>query len=309
MSTEDNTEEELIPVEELPQETGEEEHLEDEDLEEVEERRLGASDEDEETEDEKKERRRVENRERRKRQKEARDRNQVELTFLRNRNEELERRQSAIEARVGQTEMSSIDSRISEIQRNISLADDVMQKSLEQQKGNEFVEAQKIRDGLRDDLAKLTGYKDQLSQTSTKQPESQKQAPVDPILVQHAQKWMQDHPWWNPQAGDEDSLIVSAIDNSLVNEHYDPKSSEYWDELSRRVEERLPHRFKETPSKPRGGPRLSSGKSSSRATKPNEIYISPERRKAMEEAGVWDDPKLRQRYLKQYQAYDREHAS
>ena len=42
-----------------------------------------------------------------------------------------------------------------------------------------------------------------------------------------------------------------------------------------------------------------------RPLKPNEVYISPERKEAMIEAGVWDDPETRQRYLKQYADYDR----
>jgi hypothetical protein len=32
--------------------------------------------------------------------------------------------------------------------------------------------------------------------------------------------------------------------------------------------------------------------------------VTPERKQAMIEAGVWDDPVLRQRYLKAYQDYD-----
>ena len=34
------------------------------------------------------------------------------------------------------------------------------------------------------------------------------------------------------------------------------------------------------------------------------IYVSPERRRAMTEAGVWDDPALRTKYLKAYQDHD-----
>jgi hypothetical protein len=40
--------------------------------------------------------------------------------------------------------------------------------------------------------------------------------------------------------------------------------------------------------------------------KANEVYIDPERKKAMQEAGVWDDPKLRQQMLKRYHQFDRD---
>jgi hypothetical protein len=39
------------------------------------------------------------------------------------------------------------------------------------------------------------------------------------------------------------------------------------------------------------------------------VYISPERKDAMQEAGVWDDPVLRNKYLKAYSDYDREQKS
>ena len=39
-----------------------------------------------------------------------------------------------------------------------------------------------------------------------------------------------------------------------------------------------------------------------------EVYVTPERRQAMIEAGVWDDPVRRTQMLKAYQAYDRNSA-
>lgn len=40
-----------------------------------------------------------------------------------------------------------------------------------------------------------------------------------------------------------------------------------------------------------------------------EIYISKDRRDAMIQAGVWDDPVLRMKYVKQYQQWDKENAA
>lgn len=40
----------------------------------------------------------------------------------------------------------------------------------------------------------------------------------------------------------------------------------------------------------------------------HEVYVSSERRQAMVEAGVWDDPTRRAKYLKAYQQYDKEKA-
>lgn len=308
--SEEREEEQLIPVEEgtEPDELPEED-LEDEDEDvDSEEGRLGASEEDDE--DEKRERRREERKERNRRRKEARDRNQRELNFLRTRNEELERRQSEIEARVGQNEVANIDSRINQAKRNLATANEVMQKALEQGKHADFIEAQNLRDKVRDDLGKLTNYKDYYTRQS-RQPAPRQE--VDPQLMNYAQNWATKNSWWNPNGQDEDSLIVSAIDNSLAQEAYDPRTSEYWDELQRRVEERLPHRFEsEKPQRKKSpqskGPQFRTN-GRERPLKKNEIFISAERKEAMQEAGVWDDPQLRDKYLKQYQKYDREHRS
>jgi hypothetical protein len=37
------------------------------------------------------------------------------------------------------------------------------------------------------------------------------------------------------------------------------------------------------------------------------VYLSRERIEALKEAGAWDDLELREKYLKRYRDYDREH--
>jgi hypothetical protein len=39
------------------------------------------------------------------------------------------------------------------------------------------------------------------------------------------------------------------------------------------------------------------------------VYISPERKQALIDAGVWDNADLRQRYIKRYAEYDRNNSS
>lgn len=306
MSEEEN--EELIIV-------GDEEETEDvSDEDQEEETRLGASDEEDEPDDKKKSRR-AENRARRQKRREARDRNQRELEFLRHRNEDLERRFSQVEARVGNTEVSAIDARLSQIEGQIETANDVMAKAMEANKSSDFIEAQSIRDTLRDQASRLKYAKEVYTQRQQQAGTQQQEDTPDPRLVGHAQRWMDENDWWDPNGRDTDSLMVSAIDTALSNEGFDPLSKDYWDELTDRVREQLPHRFDEegsssskkstTRSK---GPTFRSG-GQERPLKRNEVYINPERRKAMEDAGVWDDPQLRQKYLRAYANYDREQQS
>ena len=60
---------------------------------------------------------------------------------------------------------------------------------------------------------------------------------------------------------------------------------------------------------PRGGPAVGSGREHAPASTRREVYISPERKAALIEAGVWDDPVLRQKYVQRYAEYDRQNRS
>lgn len=307
-------EEELTPVgegvEEKLSKEEQEEQEEQEQLEagaeEEEEERLGASEEEEEEEPgDKKAKRKVERKTRRERQKSARDRDGREMQFLRSRNETLERRFSELDTRVGQSETVQIDNRINDIKGQIKLADQVISKAVSSQDGEAMVEAQGIRDELRDDLTKLNSAKVYVQQQG-----KQRDLP-DQRLLDHASNWMRDHSWWDPNGADADSRAVSRLDNVLVKEGYDPLTAEYWEELSSRVEEALPERYgngdgrKKKGKKKPSGPTFRTG-GRERPLKKNEVYISPERKDAMIEAGVWEDPVLRQKYLKSYAKYDSE---
>jgi hypothetical protein len=115
--------------------------------------------------------------------------------------------------------------------------------------------------------------------------------------------------WYDPQGRNEESAIVLAIDQGLVRDGYDPASEDYWDELKNRAARRLPERFgksaQKTDREARGGPAVGSGREHAPQSTRKEIHISPERKQALIEAGVWDDPVLRMKYAKRYAEYDR----
>jgi len=82
--------------------------------------------------------------------------------------------------------------------------------------------------------------------------------------------------------------------------------------LRKRTARRLPEKFKNQKTRevkeertPRGGPAVGSGREHAPATTRKEIYLSPERKQALIDAGVWDDPILRMKYAKRYSEYDR----
>lgn len=291
----------------------------DDDGDEDDDRRLGAG---EAEDDEKRESRRQERKTRRQRQKEAKERDQRELRFLRQRNEQVEKQLGDLSKRVQATETASIDGRIAQLDRAIESAEDVYAKAIDAGEGKDAAEAQRIRDSLRDQRNYLNQYKQQgVQQDDT--PE------VDPRLVENVRDWHSRNEWFDFARRDEDSAVAGAIDDMMVRDGFDPTTPEYYDELDRRIKRRLPHLAKgkgggrgnghdvddddagDAGSHQRGGERKPGGPrfrvgGQERPLKSNEVHISRERREAMEEAGVWEDPVLRKKYLKRYAEWDRE---
>ncbi len=285
----------------------------------------GEDDEEDDEDGKSKKRERESRKARRERQRRARERNEVELNFLRSQNEQLERQVREIKGRQDQNEVSSIDQRINAINSQLKVADQVLAKAVENGSGEDVVEATNIRDRLKETLGRLNGAKQEMSRRTE---ESEQEPQVDSRLVYHASRWMKSHNWYDPNGSDRDSRRVAAIDDRLVKEGYDPRSPEYWEELTERVREALPHKFRSdrrngndddddrdedddrgsrgSRRDQRGsGPRFSTG-GRERPLRKNEVYVDPGRKQAMIDAGVWDDPVLRNRYLKTYKKWDQE---
>lgn len=265
------------------------------------------------------ERRRKEKQERKQRRDTAIKRDKVELNFLRKRNEDLERRISAQEQKSQNLEMGNLDQHLAVAQKELNLADQVIAKGVETQSGEDVQKALAYRDQAQKKIAQLERQKHQANVQMQQQ--QQPQTPVDDRVLAHAQEFMDDNPWYDINGGNEESSIVNAIDASLTKEGFDPATDEYWEELTERAARRLPEKFEDfveevgeqeepTPVKKkrvaRGGPAVGSGKEHAPASTRKEVYISPERKQAMMDHGVWDDPVLRQKYVKRYMEWDRE---
>lgn len=253
------------------------------------------------------ERRRVEKKERKERQQKAIGRDKVELNFLRQRNDELERRMVNLETNTHRASLGDIDRQINEAVYEAEQAERIIAKAVEAGNGEDVAKALKYRDQAIAKANQLHHSKQQQEQ------QGQRQAPVlDKAIEHYAQEFMDANSWYDPQGRDEDSAIVLAIDAKLAQEGFDPRTEDYWDELQTRIERRMPEKFeREKPAarKPAGGPAVGSGREHAPASTRKEIYISPERKAAMIEAGVWDDPVLRQRYAKRYAEYDKLHSN
>ncbi len=282
----------------------------------AEDERTARSDDDEPDEEElRRQRRREERQARKEKRNELIARDKTELNFLRKRNDELERRLSAQEQRSFSNDLSQIDDQIAKAKNEAEMADRVIAKAVAAGNGDDVAQALRYRDEAMLRMQQLAYQKQLASQRQVQQPG------IDEMTMQHVKEFVEENPWYDPKGNDEDSAIVLAIDQTLVREGYDSRSEEYWDELRRRASRRLPDRFaaedagddrRAEPApqrKPRGGPAVGSGREHAPASTRKEIYISPERKQALIDAGVWDDPVLRMRYVKRYAQYDRDQKS
>lgn len=250
------------------------------------------------------ERRRAEKQERKQRRDEAIKRDKLELDFLRKRNDDLERRLSAQEQRAFNADLKGLEAEIARAQEEAQMAERVIAKAVEAGNGEDVAQAMRYRDAALQRAQQLYLHKQHTAQTPPKQPDG-----LDDLTLTYAAEFMKENPWYDKYGRDEESAIVIAVDASLSKDGYDPRSEDYWKELRKRVARRLPNRFAkdgQSDRTPRGGPSVGSGREHAPASTRKEIYISPERKQALIEAGVWDDPVLRQKYVKRYAEYDRQ---
>ena len=296
--------EELIPVETPPE--GNDDQDDDEDQEDE---RLAQS-EDDSDEDISTSSNRERRRKRREMQKKARDAAQRELAELRQTVAMLSQRVSqsetqAVTANVN-TAAADVQARYAKAVADMQQAERVIAAATEAGNGDDVVAAMRIRDQAIAEAQQMQAQYQQLEAAR-----QQAAAPqVDPTVVNYAREWMEANPWYDPNGADRDSALTKAIVSELAREGYNPTTRIYWEELTARVAEALGEGVEESPrSQRRRAPPTGNTREHAPVSTKKEIYVTPERKQAMIDAGVWDDPVARNRYLKAYQSYDRENTA
>lgn len=262
--------------------------------------RLAESDEDQ-SEEEEKTSASNKNRKRREVQKAARDRAQRELQLLREQNQLLMERVNSIEGSVRSQTEERLDHRLSEAQREVQTADAIIARAVEAGNGEDVVTAMRLKEEAQNKVLQLAAAKQQAAQPSHQGP--------DPRIASLAREWAAANPWFDASGRTEESAIALAIDRVLPNEGYDPRSVEYYEELTRRLNNRIgnpnpPERTQETTAKRKAPPQGTVSQHAPTSTR-KQVYVTPERKQAMMDAGYWDDVALRNQMLKEYAAYDK----
>jgi hypothetical protein len=298
-------EDDIVAVEPDSEEQAFEETQVDDGDEDDDEARMGTSEDDSDDEIIDKTKRNRDSRvKRRQLQKVAKERAQRELDFLRQQNGELMRRMSAVEGNTLSQNAASIAAHMQQALNEAQQAEMILAKAVEAGNGDDVAQALRIRDDARARAGQLNAYKQRV-ETAAKQAT---QPQVDPRVGGYAQQWLQANPWYDPNGRDEDSAVTKAIDNSMARDGWNPASEEYWHELTRRVANRLNPAEAENAPRNNGrrkAPPTGNSREYAPASTKNEVVVTADRKQAMIDAGVWDDPVARKRYLKAYQEYDR----
>lgn len=290
-------EEELIPVEEPIEADTEADDSDDSGDEDDGDERLAESEDDSEEDIASSKSNRDRRKKRRDMQRRAKEAAERKIQLLERQNAEMLQRLSAVEGYTQDTSAQTLQQRIAAKQREIQQAEMIIAKATEAGNGDDVVAAMRIRDQAKDEAYQLSAAAQQFEQRRQQATQPQ----VDPNVVSFAKQWMEANPWYDPQGRDRDSALTKAIDNELAGEGYDPKSREYWEELTARVADA----FGETEAKPkRKAPPTGRTREHAPVSTKKEIYVTPERKQAMIEAGAWDDVEKRNRMLRAYQAYD-----
>lgn len=268
--------------------------------------RLGDSEDDSDEEIARRSRSNVKRMKQRERQKRAKEHADRELAELRAQNDTLLRRVSVIEGNTLASNVNAIDQRIAQAQADVKQAEAIIARAVEAGNGDDVATAMRLRDEAHYEAQQLWQQKQHVEQVR----HQHANPGPDPRVVNYAKEWMDANPWYDPRGRDEDSAITKVIDNQLASEGYNPKDADYWHELTRRVASRIGDDEAETRSSPskRKAPPTGTTREHAPVSTKKEIYVTPERKQAMIDAGIWDDVPRRNQMLKAYQAYDKSSA-
>ena len=235
----------------------------------------------------------------------------VRLQQLQRENEEFKRRLGQLERNTRAEHIVRIDKGIEDAQVRLEYAKMKLSEATSNNDGQAMVEAQTLWQNAQEEVRSLSSMRER-ADAELRRP--QQQAMPDANVQRLAAQWMRRNPWYNPAASDPDSRVAKKIDELMATQGLDPSSQEYWEQLDTRLQKELPHRYNENDDDDVRGvkrPRNvvgSSGREASAAyggVNRHQFLLSPERVKAMKDAGAWDNPERKKRMIQQFMSFDR----
>lgn len=235
----------------------------------------------------------------------------VRLQQLARENEEFKRRLAQLERNTKAEQITRIDKNIEDAQVRLEYAKMKLSEATSNNDGQAMVEAQTLWQNAQEEVRNLSSMR-QRADAELRKPQ-QENLP-DPQVQKLAAQWIRKNSWYNPAASDPDSRVAKKIDELMSAQGWNPADPDYWEELTSRLQKELPHRYNDSNDDDNREVRRprnvvgSSGREASAAyggVNRSQFTLSPERVKAMKEAGAWDNPERKQKMIRQFIAYDR----
>lgn len=253
------------------------------------------------------ERRRIERQQKKIQAKEREESYKREIAGLRKQVNEFNEWKNKQDHRQHQSGMAQIDNAIRETEETLELAKRSLKEATASQNGEALADANELYYAARRRKEELENIKQRVVQ-QTQQPQ---RPTIDPMVVKQAKSWMDKKEWYDPVSQNTDTRIVMMLDKELNNEGWDPRTPEYWEELDERAKKYIPHRYQgqkasvDTPTgyQERRPPTGGSGNTNRQGGA--SYTLSPERVRALKEAGMWDDPVKRKGMIKRYMEMDK----
>jgi predicted nucleic acid-binding protein len=282
-------------------------------------------------------RKREERQERKRRRRQYAEEDQILIKLVSEENVKLREQLQKLTGRVEQSETQQAEAAYNHWAREYRRAESEKARAIELGDGNAVVAAEQK---MRQAYSYASHFRDVGEKAqSTLPPEASapdSQGPAaDPAIINHMNTFRENFPRYDFQGRDRDSQEVLKIDAALAAEGFDPRTKDYWEELEARVAEALPHWAEESeadaprdekgrflprnaapapqrqapPPQPmrRGGPPTagaSEGRDMATGTK-RTVTIPDALKRAMQDAGSWDDPVRRKKTIDNYLARQR----
>jgi len=235
----------------------------------------------------------------------------VRLQALQRENEEFKRRLSQLERNTKAEHVVRIDKNIEDAQTRFEYAKMKIAEATQNQDGQGMVDAQLLLQNASDEVRELKQMRNQADQELKRPQQNNAQ---DPAIARRANEWVRRNSWYDSSLRDPDSKVAKKMDELMVAQGWNPTDPDYWDELDSRLQKELPHRYNDRNDDEKRNVRRprnvvgSAGREASASyggSNRSQFVLSPERVKAMKDAGAWDNPERKAKMIKQFMAYDR----
>ena len=235
----------------------------------------------------------------------------VRLQALQRENEEFKRRLSQLERNTKAEHVVRIDKNIEDAQTRFEYAKMKIAEATQNQDGQGMVDAQLLLQNASDEVRQLKQMRNQADQELKRPRQNNAQ---DPAIARRANEWVRRNSWYDSSLRDPDSKVAKKVDELMVAQGWNPTDPDYWDELDSRLQKELPHRYNDRNDDEKRNVRRprnvvgSAGREASASyggSNRSQFVLSPDRVKAMKDAGAWDNPERKAKMIKQFMAYDR----